>query len=417
MATADEGLHIHRAFIDQDREILARCFKYLKIDVRRNTRKNCIEYKQELGIWKPLEDTEDAHFRQLVSEHCFIQKTNSNDFRPVKMGIDRWQDAILGLCFDKQIDPFLKWLDGLPEWDGEERIKSLIKDVFETDSPHKLLEFASYAPLVAAVRRARHPGWKYDHMIVLHGPQGSGKSTFWKELLPDSEFFSDDLDLAAGSKERAEQLQGKVLVESAELRGMSRAELNSLKAFISRNSDYYRAAYARFASDHKRMCVIVGTTNDQQCLPNDSSGNRRFVVVSIKPLYTRNAEMIKEYLDEHRKQIWAEAVYLHENESEIFVPPELQSTQETENEKFRSSPHESLEEAVLSVMANYPHGDLSLAEIEGDVFQKVKNQKPDYRDRQVVKETLRRAGARPERVVIDGVRRRVWKLPEKPEIK
>ena len=407
----DTVLRITRAFIDQDRVILERCFKHLKIQFRRNVRKECIEYKNGDAAWLRLEDVDDAHFRQLVSETCTIQKLTSNDMKPVKMSIERWSDALRGITFLNQTDPFLEWLDNLPSWDGEERIKSIISDCFDSgDSPEKLIEFASYAPLVAAVRRARHPGWKYDHMVVLFGPQGCGKSTFWKELLPDSEMFSDDLDLAASTKERAEQLAGKVLVESAELRGMSRAELNSLKAFISRNSDHYRAAYARHATDHKRRCVIVGTTNDPQCLPNDASGNRRFVVISAKPRFKRNAEIIKEFLDIHRDQIWAEAIHLHEQEANIFVPYEIVEQQELENEKFRASPHESLEEIVIDVMVNFSNGELSLQEIEKEVFDKAKNPKPDYRDRQILKETLRRAGAIQRRTKS----RRFWLFPEKP---
>ena len=232
--------------------------------------------------------------------------------------------------------------------------------------------------------------------------------------MPDSDYFSDDLDLAASTKERAEALSGKVIVESAELRGMSRAELNSLKAFLSRNSDHYRAAYARRADDQKRRCVIVGTTNEIDCLPNDSTGNRRFVAVKVAPSSKENAREIKKTLDECREQIWAEALALEKENIPVYIPPELEKAQAEENEKFRSAPNEVIEEVVAEVIANYHRGELSLREINHEVFSvKLKKPKPDRRDELAVIAALKQQGARQERTRKGGGKaRRVWKLPE-----
>ena len=84
------------------------------------------------------------------------------------------------------------------------------------------------------------------------------------------EGFSDGLNLAAHPKERAEALQGKVYVEASEMAGATRAELESLKAFVSRQNDgSVRLAYRRDPESTPRRCIIVGTSNNMNCLPND----------------------------------------------------------------------------------------------------------------------------------------------------
>ena len=119
---------------------------------------------------------------------------------------------------------------------------------------------------------------------VLIGPQGIGKSSALRLALPPDHpgWFADGLNLAAFPKERAEALQGRVIVEVAEMAGSTRAELESLKSFLSRTDDgSVRLAYRRNPETLLRRCIIVGTTNDPNPLPNDPSGNRRFVPVVL----------------------------------------------------------------------------------------------------------------------------------------
>ena len=74
-----------------------------------------------------------------------------------------------------------------------------------------------------------------------------------------------------------ESLEGKVFVECAELTGLKKAEIQRLKAFLSRQNDNStRGAYQRYTEDRPRMAVIGGTSNEQQALPFDPDGNRRF---------------------------------------------------------------------------------------------------------------------------------------------
>ena len=98
-----------------------------------------------------------------------------------------------------------------------------------------------------------------------------------------------------------EGMLGRVLVELSELTGFRRAELESLKAFISRRDDgATRLAIGVILKTALRRCILVGTSNDTECLPNDPSGNTRFV-----PIQCGEGSHVEPYLAEHRAQLWA----------------------------------------------------------------------------------------------------------------
>ena len=120
-------------------------------------------------------------------------------------------------------------------------------------------------------------------MPVLIGKGGIGKSTCARFMLPKDrgEWFSDGLHLASDSKTRAEALQGRVVVEAAEMAGSTRADLESLKVFISQQDDgAVRLSYRRDPETLLRRCVMVGTTDRSEPLPNDHN-LRRFVPIYL----------------------------------------------------------------------------------------------------------------------------------------
>ena len=159
--------------------------------------------------------------------------------------------------------------------------------------------------LLGPVARAFRPGRKLDESPVLAGPQGCGKSTALRKLLPPEhpEWFADGLHLASDPKTRAEALLGRVIVEASEMAGATRADLESLKAFLTRTDDgSVRLAYRRNPETMQRRCIIAGTTNSSESLPNDVTGNRRFVVVDVAT-GPDGVEGLRSYLDTNRAQL------------------------------------------------------------------------------------------------------------------
>ena len=219
--------------------------------------------------------------------------------------------------------------------------------------------WASRFVFLGAVWRAFKPGTKLDETPILIGPQGIGKSTAIRLCLPPEYpfWFTDGLHLGADPKTRAEAVQGRVIVEASEMTGVTRAELESLKTFLAATDDgAVRFAYDRYTEPRPRRWVMVGTTNAPECLPNDLGGNRRFVPLELKG---GSPGKIEPYFDEHREQLWAEAVALYHAGEQAWLPYSLQSAQRAATEQHRQQ-DELIENSVAGLPSDRP---LTLDEI------------------------------------------------------
>ena len=174
----------------------------------------------------------------------------------------------------RQFHPVKEYLAALPEWDGVERIEGALEKYLGAEESTYSKE-ALAKVMIAAIARVYHPGIKFDYMLVLNGGQGIGKSTFFEHLFKG--FFSDNLSmLDMRDKTGQEKLQGYWALEVGEMAGMKKADIESVKSFISRQEDVYRPAYGRTTEKHLRQCVIVGSTNSDSGFLRDITGNRRF---------------------------------------------------------------------------------------------------------------------------------------------
>lgn len=193
--------------------------------------------------------------------------------------------------------PVVEYLDSL-RWDGVERLDGWMTTYLgASDSDY--VRHVGALMLIAAVRRVRQPGCKYDEIVVFESEQGKSKSTALAILAVREDWFSDDLPLGADAKIVIERTRGRFIIEAAELAGMNKKGLESLKAFASRRIDRSRMAWGRLPHTAPRHFIIVGTTNDDKYL-SDSTGNRRFWPVRVD-------EIDLDALARDRDQLWAEA--------------------------------------------------------------------------------------------------------------
>jgi predicted P-loop ATPase len=155
------------------------------------------------------------------------------------------------------------------------------------------------------VKRVYEPGCKFDEMVVLVGKQGTGKSTILARL--GGKWFSDSLKNFE-NKEAGEHLQNGWIFEIGEMQAMKKAEVESVKAFLSKTEDRYRVAYDRQVSEFPRKCVFFGTTNNREFLVDDT-GNRRFFPIEVAMDNKVDwADVVHSKLTEDVvHQIWAEA--------------------------------------------------------------------------------------------------------------
>ncbi len=210
---------------------------------------------------------------------------------------ERFTEVLLHQGEQHAFHPVRDYLKSLT-WDGTPRLDTwLIRHAKAHDAPYT--RAVSALPLLAAVRRIYHPGAKFDEMLVLESGQGWGKSTALKSLVPFETWFSDDLPLDADSQVMIERTAGKWIIEAADLSGLKKADVESLKANLSRTTDSSRLAYGRHTTERPRQFVLIGTTNAQVYL-KDTTGNRRFW-----PLRIDRVDV--EALRAERDQLWAEA--------------------------------------------------------------------------------------------------------------
>lgn len=209
---------------------------------------------------------------------------------------------ILRHAIDNRFNPVIDYFDARQkEWDGTPRIGSWLIDHAGAEGTPLTCEIGKLV-LIAAVRRARHPGSKWDEMVVLESPEGMNKSTGLRLLTPGEEWFTDDFPLDVDTKRQMEALENKLIVECGELKGLRRAEVGALKSLLSRTEDRARMSYGRRNTTRKRRCVFFGTTNESKYLAS-ITGNRRFWPIPVRKF---NLETLKA----NKAQLWAEAATL-----------------------------------------------------------------------------------------------------------
>lgn len=256
--------------------------------------------------------------------------------------------------------PIKDYLEGLPDWDGEPRVDTLFIDYLGADD-NVFTREATAKILTAAVRRIYEPGAKFDSMLVLSGPPGAGKSMIVEKLA--GEWFSDNLTFEdMKDKAAAEKLQGYWLLEISEMKGMKKMDVESIKAFVSRQEDIYRAAYARNTERHPRQCVIFGTVNDLSGYLKDITGNRRFWPIEITG---RSARHPWDMTKEDRDQIWAEVMFRYGvlGERSLILSPEAEKIAvEKQTEAIEADDREGMVEEYLETKLPEGWEDRSLDE-------------------------------------------------------
>ncbi len=210
------------------------------------------------------------------------------------------KDAVVAVAAERAYHPVREYLEGLPEWDGIPRVDTLLIDYFGA-ADNSYTRAVSRKSMVAAIARIYQPGVKFDSVPILNGPQGIGKSTFYAKLA--GEWFSDSLTLTdMKDKSGPEKLQGYWILELGELAGMRKADIETVKSFISRVDDKYRASYGVNVESHPRQCIIVGTTNAETGFLRDITGNRRFWPVRVPGNSKKKPWQLT---PEDERQIWA----------------------------------------------------------------------------------------------------------------
>ena len=311
--------------------------RQMNILCRYNTRMSRLELKWDSDCWAPSTD------QLLNTIRTYVEKrfVNMRSY-PLKFSISDTRTYFDGMTWNHKYDPFSEWLESLPEWDEKLRIDKMLSTLFIDPKREilgsddtELVSWASRYPFIGSIQRTDQPGCALREIPILIGKQNIGKSSLLRNLFPQkfqADWFSDDLSFRTDSKGRIESTQGKVLIEWNELEGISKSAFSTLKSFISSTSDTLRLAYRRDAETIKRRFVIVGTTNEYETLPNDPSGNSRYV-----PIRLDHGSSVEQYMKDNREQLWAEALFRYSEGERANLPRKFAALQAKLNEEHRDS--------------------------------------------------------------------------------
>ena len=334
--------------------------------------------------WREWTNTDDLRLAEWVQLQGVI-------LRPTTCA-----DALQAVTDDLHCHPIREFLGKL-QWDGIKRLDRWLADYLSAQ-PNELTGEFGYRFLISAVARIFKPGCKADCALVLEGKQGAGKSTALASLVPNPEWFADEIsDL--GSKDAAQDLRGKWIVEIAELSALRRGEIERVKAFMSRSVDHYRPSYGRRSQDFPRQCVFAGTTNADTYLA-DETGNRRFWPVRVGEIDIPGLVGV-------RDQLWAEAVTAFHRGEQWWLPAEVDVLAAREQEKrLIVDPWQDLVVEWASKQAD----DVTIRQILCQLLE-VPIERQDQTHQNRVSRILRAAGYERRQVRRDGTRNWVYVKP------
>lgn len=310
--------------------------------VRYNRFANSVEIIQPFDLW--IRDVNLPYFNDGDENSLkgYIAMKYGNDW-----GRDSFAVAIHKSAMDNCYDPVADYLNNLI-WDGTTRVStSLSRFLGAPDSYYT--SCAAQCLFVGAVKRALNStGVRHDEMVVLVGGEGSGKSAFCRIIAKQDEWFTDNIgDLK--NKDSSEGLQGKWIVEFAELKSMQGVSSEHTKAFLSRDVDKFRMPYGTRSSSFPRRCIIIGTTNNEKFL-TDVGANRRFVPVLTSGGYDSKHELDRRALAAEVDQLWAEAVHLFRSGHDGWMPQEVRAEAAQVRQSFLDTGE--LEESIIEYLQN-----------------------------------------------------------------
>lgn len=232
-----------------------------------------------------------------------------NTFGPGAVSDEMITRAIKFVAHERAYDAAVEWLTGLPEWDGVSRIEHFCAHYLGSEDTPYHRAVGRYWWTSHAARVLSPRGIQADAAIILVSPQGTGKTTTVKSIVPN-EAYCAAIHLNAKREDIIRDMRGRMIMEMAELQGLKSRDAESIKALISAVSDTFTNKYEKYAEDVPRRCLFVGSSNNDDFL-SDHTGNRRFL-----PVYVGDRQALEKIVAD-RDQLWAEGKFLFEALGEV----------------------------------------------------------------------------------------------------
>ncbi len=237
--------------------------------------------------WQPLTDNDMIQLRD----------TFERTLRFASIPKETMRDALELVASRHKFDSAMTWIDGLT-WDGVPRINQFLSAYCGTVDDEYTRAVSEYI-WTGLAGRVLDPGCQLDMVVAFQSPQGRMKSTGFQAMVPTDECFTDGLSLHEDDDNFKRLLRGKLLVEVAEMAGLSKADIGLVKRVITRRVEEWIEKFKTQPSRFKRRCMLFASTNEPQFLPLDETGQRRWLPVEVTILD-------RDRIAADRDQLWAE---------------------------------------------------------------------------------------------------------------
>ena len=248
---------------------------------------------------------------------------------------------------ENSFHPIRDYLNSL-KWDGRERIRYLLPRYLGAEESPYVYEMTKLM-MLGAINRVFHPGCKFEIMLCLVGGQGAGKSTLLRFLAIRDEWFTDDLR-RLDDENVYRKIQGHWFIEMAEMLATNSAKsIELIKSFLSRTKETYKIPYETHPEDRPRQCIFLGSSNNVNFLPYDTTGNRRFAPI---PICAEKAE--RHPLDDEKEcrdyiiHCWAEAMEIYRSGNYSLTFPK-----ELDNDVRKMQTDYMPDDSTFGVIQNY----------------------------------------------------------------
>lgn len=234
-------------------------------------------------------------------------------------------------------NPVTAYLDECyKNWSGEKgRINQVLESITLRDDvdrffAKKLIRKWFVQTVMIAYNKGKD---KTQGILIFHGEQGLGKTTWISELIPESlwGYFQEGKDLDIKNKDVLFSLISNWIVELGEIDGSMKQEQAKLKAFTTQSNDQLRRPYAKSHDTYPRTTSFFGTVNKDEFL-KDETGSRRYWIVPV-------VDLKRDYItQEELKEFWGEVMHLWKNKEEVPFLDKLETKELfKKNEEFNTT--------------------------------------------------------------------------------
>ena len=207
---------------------------------------------------------------------------NTMAIKALKAGVESW-DKDLNRYIDSNLIPkyypMEDYMRHLPKWNGKHDYVGELARRVKTDNKYWENDFHTW--MLSMVAQWLGKDRQHGNAIVplLIGPQGSGKTTFCRRLLPEylQTYYNDRLSMK-NDNDIFLAMSGYALINIDEFDAMSKSQQPILKYLISKNDVKFRPPYGKVMEERQRFASFIATTNNRRPLV-DPTGSRRFVCI------------------------------------------------------------------------------------------------------------------------------------------